>query len=328
LLLADEASQPDIGALQQEAGEVHSFMVSQASRFSANENKLAELRDGLECTSRKVKEIGSAMNSLISLDVGGMKFSVSRKTLLQCGDSDSFFAKLLTALDGGVVSVDCDPATGCILIDRDPLTFKHVLNYLRGYRKFHVLPDDEADLLRADAEFYCLPGLMALLDQGRAPVEDQETLFPVGPGVSLDRKKFRAAYCVGTVGDRFLMLGRHSISFLVLNAEYVGIGVISESCACFDQEFHKVPNSCIYYMTGIFYSNFGVHRKDENLEKYDAGDRITVVMDLTTRIIEFHVKGLVKLVSCGTAPLRFKFAVAMKNNSRVRIIRPDEHQSA
>ena len=314
------------GGIQSEARELHSYLSCQVSRLAANDGKVSELRKSLESTSRKLDDWATSMNQLIHLNVGGMKFTVPYRTLVPTGDADSFFYRILSngtrgEADGDRLPLDRD-SEGNIIIDRDPITFKHVLNYLRGYRKFHMLVAEELSLLRSDAAYYGLTGLSALL----ADSEDESGLFAPGPGVSIERKRIRVAYCVGFVGDRFLMTGRHAITLEIDSAEYLGIGVASDSCLASDQEYHKVCNSCVYYMTGILYSNFPLHKKEENLEKYEAGDRVTIVLDMTARIVEFHLKNSVKVLSVGSAQ-RLKFAVAMKLGSKVRIVQDEQNSN-
>lgn len=80
------------------------------------------------------------------LNVGGMAFYTSRETLSK---GSHFFSSMMRAIDSD---------THDAFVDRDPVHFRHVLNWLRGSR--HV-PDD-ADVLRelfVEADFYCLSEL-------------------------------------------------------------------------------------------------------------------------------------------------------------------------
>ena len=83
---------------------------------------------------------------VVTLNVGGVYFATRRSTLAA---SASFFAGL----------VDCSHAsTTEFFVDRDPMYFRYVLNWMRGAR---ALPDDEASLdeLLLEADFYAMPGM-------------------------------------------------------------------------------------------------------------------------------------------------------------------------
>ena len=79
------------------------------------------------------------------LNIGGVCFSTSRDTL--CA-SNSFF----NCLQGRH-----------IFVDRDATHFRYILNFLRGGV---VLPINRVTLheLRVEADFYCLPELVNMID--------------------------------------------------------------------------------------------------------------------------------------------------------------------
>ena len=55
-------------------------------------------------------------------------------------------------------------SNGAYFIDRDPFTFRHVLNYLRGEKiMVEVLSKAERLQLLSDTEFYNLPGLQMII---------------------------------------------------------------------------------------------------------------------------------------------------------------------
>ena len=93
-------------------------------------------------------------SEIINLNVGGTKFSTSRQTLTQI--SDTFFTGLLS---GRIMTFRDD--TGAIFIDRDPVLFRVILNYLRN----RSLSLDEIKLkeLKHEAEFYGLAPLVRKL---------------------------------------------------------------------------------------------------------------------------------------------------------------------
>jgi len=91
---------------------------------------------------------------IINLNVGGTKFSTSRQTLTQI--QDTFFTGLLS---GRIHTFKDDD--GAIFIDRDPLLFRHILNYLRN----RSLSFEEVNLkdLRSEAEYYGIAPLVKKL---------------------------------------------------------------------------------------------------------------------------------------------------------------------
>jgi len=99
-------------------------------------------------------------NDVLRLNVGGKHFVTRRGTL--CVVEGSLLEKMFRT------DSNFAPATelqGEIFLDRDPMAFGHVLNYLRdGCRLVVDLKDDEAMLqrLRADADYF---GLKELVDE-------------------------------------------------------------------------------------------------------------------------------------------------------------------
>ena len=89
--------------------------------------------------------------TIVELNVGGQMFTTTTETLNR---RDSFFK--------GIVSTCM--SHDAVWIDRDPTTFRHVLNHLRGTTTF---PTDVQDLLalRQEAEFYAMPELCTSVDE-------------------------------------------------------------------------------------------------------------------------------------------------------------------
>ncbi|RNF16923.1 uncharacterized protein Tco025E_05019 [Trypanosoma conorhini] len=210
--------------------------------------------------------------------------------------------------------------TGALFIDRDPATFRLILNYLRGYRMLTMLNEDQLSMLKTDARYFQIRGLM---DELGAQTTEGSVKFRPGPGVNPERNRFRVIYGVAMVGHRFLITGRHRITFQVLNSDYVGIGLVSDSCVSTDQEFHRTSHCCVYYMTGVFYSNFPHHRKEDGLEALEKDDYVSLMVDMNKRVAEYTLKNSTKMISLGNAR-KLRFAVAMKLSSSVRIVPEEE----
>lgn len=97
-------------------------------------------------------------SSIVELNVGGVNYTTSLKTILN--EPDSYFAKLVE--DESAAPKD---ASGKLFIDRDGALFRYVLDFLRN--KALILPENfsERRRLRCEAEFYQLKGMMKQLDE-------------------------------------------------------------------------------------------------------------------------------------------------------------------
>ncbi|CAJ1993081.1 BTB/POZ domain containing protein [Leishmania donovani] len=313
--------------LQQSRGAAQSIQAqveSCVSRFKLMETRLDTLLKERQDAKPKLEEVAQSRHlerymEVVSLNVGGERFTVPLSTLLS-KDAPNYFHILLGAEETGWVAPVFKDEHDTIFIDRDPSCFKYIVDYLRGYHYFNLLKEDSLRRLKVDAAYYQLPGLLAMLgDVDR----DAELQFSPGPGVSPERNRLRVVYGVAVVGDVSLVTGRHTITYEVKVADYVGFGLISESCVNTDQEFHKIPDCCVYYMSGVFYTNYPYHRKEENLERIENGDFVTVKVDLEKGYVEYVLKNSRKMVSLGRAR-RLRFATTMKLASRVRIVPPEE----
>jgi len=99
-----------------------------------------------------------ASSSVVKLNVGGTRFWTARETLLWI--RDTFFTKLLGDKFSHVVDEE-----GAIFIDRDPVCFRVILNYLRTKRiNLEENPGVSLSTLRDDAEFYGIQALVERID--------------------------------------------------------------------------------------------------------------------------------------------------------------------
>lgn len=96
--------------------------------------------------------------TVIELNVGGVLYTTTAKTLKN-GEESSTLKSLLN----GNGSVPRD-STNRIVIDRDGALFRYVLDYLRT--RSLILPENFAERMRlkAEAEYFRLPGLIKMLD--------------------------------------------------------------------------------------------------------------------------------------------------------------------
>ncbi|ORC92202.1 uncharacterized protein TM35_000044160 [Trypanosoma theileri] len=278
-------------------------------------------------------------NEMVRLNVGDTIFTVPLTLLLSKDGNENYFDVLFGFRKLNIGNNDSNnnenndnltnnyllqppilDETGALFIDRDPATFHLILNYLRGYRLLSTLNEDQLSMLKTDARYFQLHGLMKQLGDQNT---ENTMKFRPGPGVNPERNRFRVIYGVAVVGHRFLITGRHRITFQVMNSDYVGIGLVSESCVSTDQEFHKTSHCCVYYMTGVFYSNFPHHRKEDGLEAFEKNDYVSLMVDMNKRVAEYTLKNSTKIISLGNAR-KLRFAVAMKLSSSVRIVPEEE----
>lgn len=117
-------------------------------------------------------DITGEWNSIVSFSVGGCSFSCQRRTFKCCAES-SVLCQMALAQDQRTVTKTED---GSIVLDRDPETFRHVLNFLRSGAQRLLLPDDfgDWDLLMDDARVY---GLQQLSDAIRSHPKYQQRCF-------------------------------------------------------------------------------------------------------------------------------------------------------
>ena len=95
--------------------------------------------------------------SIIDLDVGGTRFCTTRQTLLS--EPNSMLAKMFDPESPFAPGVKKD---GAYFIDRDPIHFRAVLNYLRsGY----LAADCDVPAFLEEAKFFGLLGLEAALQE-------------------------------------------------------------------------------------------------------------------------------------------------------------------
>eukprot|EP00759_Apiculatamorpha_spiralis_P013376 PhF_6_TR20016/c0_g1_i2/m.29235 len=258
----------------------------------------------------------NSTNNFLHLNVGGQHYITTQSTL--CQEPGSLLA---TMFADPAANLPTD-SNGNYFLDRDGKSFRHILNYLRGYTL--CVKPEELHLLSSDVEYYGLERMKPLLGIG----VPEDWRFSDGPGVSADRLRFRSAFVVSLLGDDWVHQGVVQQSFRVERAEYVGIGVVSKHCTDQGQEFHKTPQCAVYYMSGVLYHNYPTHTKLETTEPYSDGDIITVVLDMTLRELTWKRNDHTITTIAVEGATEQRLAVVIKRNSVVHIVVPplQQHQ--
>ncbi|KAG5178520.1 hypothetical protein JKP88DRAFT_241890 [Tribonema minus] len=139
--------------------------------------KLQAEKDAWEGTANKLVRTSHAP---IKLNIGGKRFETSATTL-RSNLQGSFFSAWLS----GRWDLQACKEDGSFFIHRDPTTFRHILNHLRGVDlDVELLIKAELAELRREADFYGLTDLIDVLDP-------PTTVFARGPNYTLsdDQRK-------------------------------------------------------------------------------------------------------------------------------------------
>ncbi|KAK9818238.1 hypothetical protein WJX72_009240 [[Myrmecia] bisecta] len=130
--------------------------------LKAAREQLQQEKQSFLTESRRVAQVQTSDSDKVTLDVGGKRFVTTLATL-RGSPSPSLFS----AMFSGRHELRPDES-GCYFFDRDGRHFHDILNYLRDGT--FCYPSDGADYkylleLRAEAEFYGLPGLAEAIDR-------------------------------------------------------------------------------------------------------------------------------------------------------------------
>ena len=112
---------------------------------------------------------GYSPNSLVKLNVGGKMFMTTQGTLLS--NQNLIWSKIICHDENGKIQFDI----GAYFIDRCPKYFGIILNFLRGGV---VEKGANVDLkfLRNEAEYFCIEGLVKVIDEEIEKTEKEEAL--------------------------------------------------------------------------------------------------------------------------------------------------------
>lgn len=119
----------------------------------ASSPRISEQPNRLSVSHQEACE-GRDVKSTVVLNVGGRRFQTSKETL--CSDPNS----MLAAMAKRHMATE-DDAT---FIDRDPVRFGHVLNYLRS-RTIYLDCVSDLQAVQEEADFFSLEGLCELCEK-------------------------------------------------------------------------------------------------------------------------------------------------------------------
>jgi len=153
--------------------------------IETEKNKLKKEKEELQKEKQEWKlncqKLEKVQVGRVKLDVGGQIFATSESTL--SNKKSGFFS----AMFSGRWSINKEE-DGSIFIDRDPLIFGHILNYLRG-EEFPIskMGQIELERLKKDKEFY-------QIDSQELIEVERDSFDPLscGPGIQLSENNLTA----------------------------------------------------------------------------------------------------------------------------------------
>jgi hypothetical protein len=165
-------------------------------------------------SKKKPTEITRSFTAPVDLDVGGVRYRTSLSTLQSVPES------MLGAMFSGRFELARQP-DGSIFIDRDGRLFGHVLNWLRDRQVAPLTGADRAQL-RAEASFYQLNALLAVLDEEDSAISVQMSFVVFFFFFFLFLIFFLLLLllsCLAETGRRFDTLGRLALLCLVASQQ-------------------------------------------------------------------------------------------------------------
>ena len=159
---------------------------------------------------------------IIQLNVGGTIFVTTKDTLMS---QPSMLCSLI---------VHPNPAKqidGAYFIDRDPQTFRWILNYLRGSQVLPLKNSPELMLLKEEAEYFAVDGLLSRIQHLSCPS------FAVHDHVRVRGYKFTITH----VNDDGYIVTRGGKSFKIQSSENVEPTTIAKGDVVmpYDKASHK-----------------------------------------------------------------------------------------
>ena len=138
-------------------------------RLDLDERELALKRKRIEAEEAALAQPSAVHGStfgIVKLNVGGVRFTTTRETLLNEPGS-SFFRRLIG--DSDMLPGASKDEEGCLFIDRDGDLFRSIVDWLRGGLRPWQCSSEYSARLMQEAEYFDLPRLQAELRGGFNP---------------------------------------------------------------------------------------------------------------------------------------------------------------
>lgn len=148
----------DLRKLKNTLNEMNKDIIFQSGNISVRDNCWDNMKDNLQTIgdSNKIK------NNIVKIDCGGVTFSTTKQTLLNC--KNSLFEAIVNDPE---FNLDQE-----IFFDRDPFFFELILEYLRtGELNYRLLSKDQKKKLLEEAKYYQVLGILNYLAEKLKDIE-------------------------------------------------------------------------------------------------------------------------------------------------------------
>eukprot|EP01118_Nematostelium_gracile_P004928 TRINITY_DN1587_c0_g1_i2.p1 TRINITY_DN1587_c0_g1~~TRINITY_DN1587_c0_g1_i2.p1 ORF type:complete len:312 (-),score=76.28 TRINITY_DN1587_c0_g1_i2:114-1049(-) len=264
--------------------EIVSSFVSLSTHVEERIELLREKENHLEETKKKIEESITKADNQIDLNVGGMRLSASKSTLLAI--EGSYFHAMLS-------SDRWKPNNkGEYFIDRDFTHFPRILNYLRtGELELKGLDEIEMEKLNGELDYY---QITPLIQQPQTPVQ------PIEPFQWDPNKKGRAitlsgdgrsARCINASGSG-VVLATRPVPSCSIKIFAFGLGLdIGWVSQMFNVDTDKLKSGgwCLDH-GGSLYSQANPNGRPYGKD-FKIGDIVTMHHNRRNRTISFSVDG-------------------------------------
>lgn len=237
--------------------------------------KLQDIENQSKGWTACADKIAKGLEPRVKLNVGGMKFITSCKTLKS--QSGSYFDALLS----GRWEVSTKET---IFIDHDGTMFKYILDFMRGDDlDFHLLSPPEFARLKKDAEYFQLNNLLSILSSPQINLVFSNTLKSPSVTVAGDNVTIAQTGHAAVLGEDEYISGAHLFKFSIVNCgHWLFFGIGREPLI--DDNSYSLPNS--YGWAGldqVYVGGQNHNSKDGYTTNMQTGDIICLLLDCDGR---------------------------------------------
>jgi len=176
------------------------------------EQKIALLKEKEEYFEKNHQLVEHFTKRKVKLDVGGKLFSVSLQTLTK--EEPSFFS----AMFSGRFKLEKDEEDGSYFIDRNPLYFEVILDYLRtGVINFKKYNSEELAELKMEIEFYQILSLLNIFSQSITQFDPLKSTGYILSNNNTTAEFNKGGFWSIAIGDGCFSTGGCSFEFHVLH---------------------------------------------------------------------------------------------------------------